>query len=281
MLLIQVRFALAQECCVRFTVLMSHVKLGHWQLLIFSMRNPLDNAVKKGNVSRDRLQTASACERMHYTRNKHKKLPSSSCKARTIQYYNRNARNFFDSTVNRDLTVLYTPFLSNLALGDYILDAGCGSGRDSKAFLKRGYRVKAIDASSSLIRMATTFIGQKCEVRRFDKIGYKSQFDGIWACASLLHIPKPEIALVLKRLVIALKPRGLLFISMKKGKGDGFVNGRYFSLYSRGEIVSLVSNVSQLKLLTVWETRSSTSFPKQQSWLNCLAIKLVNCELDN
>lgn len=106
----------------------------------------------------------------------------------TIAYYAQNAARFVLDTADVDMSALHDRFLACVPAGGLILDAGCGSGRDSKAFLARGYGVHAFDASAEIARIASAHIGQLVEVASFDGFSDARSFDGIWACASLLHV---------------------------------------------------------------------------------------------
>jgi SAM-dependent methyltransferase len=146
----------------------------------------------------------------------------------TTEYYDTHAKEYCESTVHLDLRDVYVPFLKQLAPGAHILDAGCGSGRDTKVFSERGFRVTAIDASAELARLAQSLTGRRCEVLRFQDMKFREEFDGIWACASLLHIPKGEMIDVLPRFIQALKPGGIFYISLKEGEGERIAeDGRF------------------------------------------------------
>ena len=137
-------------------------------------------------------------------------MPSPSVSQ--IDYYETHADEYCRSTVALDMSSVYTRFLDKLAPDAHIVDAGCGSGRDTKAFLQRGYVVSAFDGSPQMARIASAYTGQKCHVLRFQEIEFRKEFDGVWACASLLHVPKCEMEDVLHRVVTALKPGGTCFV---------------------------------------------------------------------
>ncbi len=126
-------------------------------------------------------------------------------------YYQQHAEMFFADTVEVDMTPLYRRFLSLLRDQAQILDAGCGSGRDARAFADLGHHVTAFDASPALVALAETQLGQPVQCLRFQDIAWQEQFDGIWACASLLHVPAAELPEVMQRLCKALKPGGVLY----------------------------------------------------------------------
>jgi SAM-dependent methyltransferase len=100
-------------------------------------------------------------------------------------YYTRNATQFFMDTAHVDMTAFYEQFLSTIPRGGLLLDAGCGSGRDTKEFLSRGYRVVAFDASPEIANLATQHTKHPIGVRTFLEVTEEAIYDGIWACASL------------------------------------------------------------------------------------------------
>ena len=150
----------------------------------------------------------------------------------TLQFYNNNAERYAAQTKYIDVSDLYTDFEECLCPGDRILDLGCGSGRDSKYFLERGYDVIAVDGSSEMCRVASEYLGIPVQQKLFSQIEYREEFDGIWACASLLHVPKVQIRDVMEKVSRALKEQGVLYASFKYGDDEKTVDGRLFSLYN-------------------------------------------------
>lgn len=124
------------------------------------------------------------------------------------EYYDLNAEEFIASTVGLDLTHLYEPFLARVVPGGRILDVGCGSGRDAQAFAQRGFQVTAIDPSPAMVAATTERLGRPALLQRAEQIAWESAFDGIRACASLLHVPAAHIGAVFRRLGGALNPGG-------------------------------------------------------------------------
>ena len=102
----------------------------------------------------------------------------------TLQYYQNHAQDFFDGTVNVDMTPLYEAFTHHLPHGARVLDAGCGSGRDAKAFHEMGYLVDAFDASSAMVELARQYTGLPVQLMTFSEIDGKAQYDGIWCCGA-------------------------------------------------------------------------------------------------
>ena len=141
-------------------------------------------------------------------------------KNQTITYYDDPANAYADQTVNADMSAIYERFQKYLAPGAAVLDAGCGSGRDSLHFMKAGYAVTAIDASQEMCAFASRLLQQEVRRLRFQELDYDACFDGIWACASLLHVPERQQAEVFRRLMRALVPGGVLYASWKYGEAE-------------------------------------------------------------
>lgn len=167
------------------------------------------------------------------------------------------------------MTALHDRFLSAIPEGGIILDAGCGSARDAKAFKDRGYRIVAFDASSELAAMAGEHLGQPVSVRTFTNIDGVALYDGIWACASLLHLPLCEIPDALSRLWSALKPGGTLYLSFKEGEGEREKDGRHFTDLDETTLRDLLGNLSNVEELDFWQT-SDQRPGRDDIWLNAM-----------
>ncbi len=191
----------------------------------------------------------------------------------TLDYYQSNAKQFFDDTVSIDLTDLYLPFLERLPETGRILDAGCGSGRDTRFFTRQGFEVVAFDNSPEMVKLASDFTGQDCLLLSFDDILFDNRFDGVWACSSLLHVPKRHMAAVLNRLCKALKQGGILYTSFKYGDDEVFRKGRLFSNYDEKSIHALVSDQPHLEIVKYWKTDDLRPGRDSEKWLNILLQK--------
>lgn len=193
----------------------------------------------------------------------------------TLAFYAKNAREYSESTSSHDMHEIYKPFLRELAAGAHILDAGCGSGRDTKAFLERGYLVTAIDASPEMVKLATALSGQPCQVLPFQRMEFHEEYDGIWACASILHVPKHEMLDVMRRFITALKVDGTFYISLKEGKGERIAeDGRFFSFYTEDSFGEVLKNFPILSKIRFWKTKETRSRRHAAPWLNYLLRKV-------
>ena len=134
---------------------------------------------------------------------------------KTIDYYNLNAKKFIENTLNADMHITQDRFLRLLAENRFILDFGCGSGRDTKYFLEKGYRVEATDGSSELCKLASAFTGIEVKEMLFQDLDASGKYEGIWACSSILHLPKQELLPVIRKMCDALKDNGVIYTSFK------------------------------------------------------------------
>lgn len=187
-------------------------------------------------------------------------------------YYNENAQEFFDGTAYVDMSANYIDFLGCIPKNGTILDAGCGSGRDSLMFMKKGYNVVAIDGSSEMCRLASEHIGQEVKQMLFQEISFKEEFDGIWASASLLHVPSQELEEVLRKLYQSLKPEGALYASFKYGTFEGERNGRYFHNLTEASAEQVFTKVG-FSVKKMWITGDVREGKEDEKWINILVTK--------
>lgn len=191
-----------------------------------------------------------------------------------IDYYNNNADFYFEKTINIDMSVARGRFLDYLPEGGKILDAGCGSGRDSKAFLEADYKVEAFDASIEMCKKASLYVGIEVRNLRFDEISYDEEFDGIWACASLHHVANDELPAVLTKMNKALKVGGAIFASFKNGNGVITSDGREYSDYTRESLKALFKKAG-FSILSIWGGDSSKSDKYIGKWLIIIGTKIA------
>jgi 2-polyprenyl-3-methyl-5-hydroxy-6-metoxy-1,4-benzoquinol methylase len=193
---------------------------------------------------------------------------------KTLSYYNQNAQSFSDSTLNVDMSALYVDFLPLIPKHGHILDAGCGSARDAMYFKQQGFTVSAFDASPELAKLASNYLQQAVEVKTFQQLNCTNKYDGIWCCASLLHVPKVELPQVFLKLQNALKPNGVLYVSFKYGTQERVHNGREFTDLNEDGLTALIAHHTELKILKQWQTVDQRAERESEVWLNAL-IKAV------
>jgi SAM-dependent methyltransferase len=189
-----------------------------------------------------------------------------------ISYYNQNSTAFFDNTINVDLSKLYQEFLPRLAPLAHILDAGCGSGRDSKYFYDKNYKVTAFDASTELVSKASKHSGLPVINATFDTFKADYKFDAIWACASLLHVPSDELSKIFSKLGNFLKSGGVFYCSFKYGDNDIDIGERAFTNADEDRLTYFVEG-SGLKVDKVWITEDARPDRQNEKWLNAILIK--------
>lgn len=188
----------------------------------------------------------------------------------TLQYYQENAAEFIESTQNIDMSELYGPFLALLPSTGAILDAGCGSGRDTKFFIQRGFQLVAFDGSPEIVRIASEKINHDVLLLTFSDLDFHGQFDGVWACASTLHVLAKDMQSVLGKLADALKTGGVMYTSYKYGEGESIRGGRHFSNYTESTLGELVAQVPKLKLHEIWRTKDLRPGRQEEIWINAL-----------
>ena len=191
----------------------------------------------------------------------------------TIDYYNLNAENFIENTQNVDMHLAQDKFLHLLNEGAAILDFGCGSGRDTKYFLDKGCRVTATDGSAELCRQASVFTGIEVQEMLFQELDDIDTYDGIWACSSILHLPKNELLLVIRKMSDALKSTGVIYTSFKYGDFEGVRNGRYFTDFTEDSFKEFIAEIPELTIEDYWITGDVRPGRGDERWLNLILRK--------
>ncbi len=190
----------------------------------------------------------------------------------TGTFYDREADSYAAATVGLDMSADYARFLPRVRPGGRILDAGSGSGRDTLAFLNRGFEVCAFDASPSMAALSSRLTARMTLVRTFSDIDERDRYDGIWASASLLHVPEFELDDAWDRLVQALGASGTIYASFKLGEGDAVgADGRFSHLLSEQRMFTLVERHALIDI----DVAISESMAGRQgdTWLSVVAGK--------
>ena len=193
----------------------------------------------------------------------------------TINYYNLNAKNFIENTQNADMHLAQEKFLQLLPGSASILDFGCGSGRDTKYFLKRNYNVTAIDGSEEICKEASKYTEIKVKQMLFEELNDQNIYDGIWVCASILHLKKCELSDMIKRLYKALKEDGVIYMSFKYGDFEGVRNGRYFTYLTEESFDMLMEPINGFKKEKIWATGDVRENRGTEQWLNIILRKVT------
>lgn len=192
---------------------------------------------------------------------------------KTIDYYNQNADAFVLNTQDLDFTKVQDKFLSYLSSDAYILDFGCGSGRDSKFFLSKGLKVDATDGSEELCKLAEKTIGVQVRKMLFSELDAINKYDGIWACSSILHLPKDELKDVFRKMIRATKDEGYIYMSFKYGEYEGYRNGRYFTDFTMDSLEEFIKDYSNLTIVEEWISNDIRPDRSDEKWLNSILKK--------
>lgn len=194
-------------------------------------------------------------------------------KDNTLGYYDNHADEFYKSTVNIEFYTMQEQFLNKLKNDSYILDFGCGSGRDTRYFLEKGYHVDAIDGSKELCKLASNFTGIEVKNMFFEELSEVNKYDGIWACSSILHLPITELTKVMKKMVVALKENGVIYTSFKYGTFAGERNGRFFTDMTEVTFAEFIRKIEDLEVEEQWITSDVRPGRGEEKWINLVLRK--------
>ena len=169
----------------------------------------------------------------------------------SIGWYDANAADFAARSFDPGMDVDRARFLAHVSSGGAVLDAGCGAGRDALAFRQAGYVVSAFDGSAELARIASANTGLAVRHMTFAEMDLDAAFDGVWACATLLHLPRVDLPAAFDRIARALRPGGAFYASFKEGTDDRLANGRYFTDLTRPMLCELFAG-ARFEVLESW-----------------------------
>ena len=191
----------------------------------------------------------------------------------TIEYYENNAESFSQGTLNVDFSDVQDRFASLMPDGAFVLDFGCGSGRDTKYFLGRGFKVDAIDGSENLCKIAYENTGIEVRNMLFSDLDADEIYDGIWACSSILHLPKVELRDVFRRMIRALKKDGYIYTSFKYGEAEGLRKGRYFTDFTEEAFREFIREIPEMEIIDEWVSADVRPGRSEEKWLNVILKK--------
>ena len=189
----------------------------------------------------------------------------------TKDYYKNNAEQFAKETVDADIGDVRERFLKHIPECGTILDFGCGSGRDTKAFKDAGYDVHAIDGSEELCRMASEYSRVEVKCMDFFSFDEVDKYDGIFACASLLHISPERLPELITKMLVSLKKGGVIYMSFKYGDFSGERDGRHFMDLNEESFREILSLVKGARILEEWHSEDVRR-GKTASWLNEIIV---------
>lgn len=211
-------------------------------------------------------------------------MNNQNAKENTVNFYNDNAQAFIEQTFSLEMQSLYEPFIASLPATPQsqhrILDVGCGSGRDSLHFAQLGLDVTAIDGSAAFIDIAkrsndhnyayqANIDWQHCTFEDIRQRNWQKQFMGIWACASLLHVPYAELPVLIDNLIDTLADDGVFYASFKYGNSERIANERFFCDMNEGRWQAIEQKLNHDFSDTIWLTEDQR-VDKDEMWFNIL-----------
>lgn len=193
------------------------------------------------------------------------------------EYYDHNAASFIETTRDVDMSEARGRFLASVPSRDggpaRILDAGSGSGRDAQAFRLLGHDVEAFDASPTMVAATQAHAVVPTRLMRLEDFTWEHPFEGIWACASLLHVAESDLPGVTDRLAAHLVPSGALYLSFKRGTGERVKDGRRFTDLSAERLTALLDGCDGFGQPDLWESRDCRPGRASEVWVNAVVKK--------
>ncbi len=191
----------------------------------------------------------------------------------TLSYYNENAKEFVSDTIDVAFTEMQDIFLEYVPDRGKILDFGCGSGRDTKYFLSKGYDVQAIDGSVELCKIASEYTRITVKQMLFEELDACEEYDGVWACASILHVEKQQLPEIIQKIATATRKNGTVYLSFKYGDFEGVKNGRYFTYLTEESFEKVLRDIPTLTIDRLWITKDVRIARGDEQWLNLILKK--------
>ena len=196
----------------------------------------------------------------------------------TIDYYNRNADEYFARTADVNFDALYSRFLKYIPDGGRIMDLGCGSGRDVKWFYDHGYEAFGLDASRELVSKASIEYDIPVCTGLIEEWTSSTTFDGVWCCASLMHLDDDALEQFFVNLQYNLKPGGVLFMSVKSGIETGLdEQGRYLRNFTEEDVREIINRHSELEVRELWYTEDKLARDTFK-WMNVIIENKMDTE---
>ena len=191
----------------------------------------------------------------------------------STDYYERYGNAYFEETVNLSMEDILEEFAEYLPENAEVLDLGCGSGRDTLWLEEAGFGVTMLDGSMQMCRLAEIHTDHEVLHMTFDEMDFQEVFDGIWACASLLHVPSDEMDGILEKVTAALKPGGYLYMSYQYGDGEEIREHRLYHDYTEKSLSRLMKHQSELHAVKIWSTVDRGEGNGHRKWVQVIAQK--------
>ncbi len=184
-----------------------------------------------------------------------------------MNYYSNNALAYIEKTKDLDMSSEITRFLKALGRKGTILDLGFGSGRDSLYFQNLGYEVYSLDPTKEFCENGRK-IGLKNVIEGYAQgLNFQNKFNGIWACASLLHLSSEDLIKTLKKCRSALKKDGIMYASFKYGDFEGIRDERLYNNMTKDKFLQ-ICNQTELHCIDIWI--SSDKQNRGNDWISFL-----------
>ncbi|MDM8533197.1 class I SAM-dependent methyltransferase [Clostridiaceae bacterium HSG29] len=191
-----------------------------------------------------------------------------------ITYYNENYDKYISESFKADMSLLYNEFEKYLNVKDIILDLGCGSGRDSLYFHNKGYNVISLDGSIKIIEHLKIILKNEIVFSTFEEYKTDKKFDGIWACASLLHVKKESMEEILLKYIDLLSVNGIFFISFKLRDNNFSNNGRVFTCFTENSLKILLNKLLGIEIIKFIETKDVRKNRENEKWISVIIKRI-------
>lgn len=191
---------------------------------------------------------------------------------RTLDYYKENASLYVQSTLGCMMDETINEFLKFVKKEGLILDFGCGSGRDSRIFLHKGYEVEAVDGTAEICALASEYLGLDVKQLFFEDLREKDKYDGVWACSSILHLPYEKLKRVISLVYRSLKDGGAFYCSFRYGEMEGSRGDRYYTDMTEEKLSRLVEG-SGFEIKKMWVSKDVRLDRNGDYWLNAILVK--------
>jgi SAM-dependent methyltransferase len=198
---------------------------------------------------------------------------SRACDQATLDFYGREAASYVASTKEGVVRGL-DGFMQMLPAAGRVLELGCGSGRDAEILLAHGFDVDPTDGTPAMAARAEERLRRPVKVMQFDELADVGAYDGVWAHASLLHVPRPALGSVLALVFRALKPGGLHFANYKSGETAGRDQlDRYYNYPDRQTLIETYLSSAPWDILSAMDYVGGSYGGGKTPWIAVTARK--------